>query len=766
MNTHARQATRVIVCFNFLAALALASCGGGGGTQNFTLTVAKSGTGSGTVTGGGIDCGATCSVTVSSGTSVTLSATAASGSSFASWQGCDSTSGSSCTVSVTSNKTVTVSFVAPQLTLLAGVPSGIGSADGTGAAARFRGPTSVALDASGNAYVADTFNNIIRKVTPAGVVSTLAGTAGAEGSADGTGAAARFSYPGGVAVDGSGNVYVADSGNNTIRKVTPAGVVSTLAGSAGVSGSADGTGAGARFDFPTGVAIDGSGNVYVADTNNNTIRKVTPAGVVSTLAGSAGVSGSADGTGAAARFNLPTGVAMDGSGNVDVADTFNNTVRKVTPAGVVSTLAGRAGSSGSADGTGAAARFSYPARVAVDGAGNVYVADAGNDTIRKISPAAVVSTLAGTAGASGSADGTGAAARFNFPTGVAVDGSGNVYVADSNNSTIRKVTPAAVVSTLAGTASASGSADGTGAAARFDDPHGVAVDGSGNVYVADNFNNTIRKVSPAGVVTTLAGTAGASGSADGAGAAARFNWPEGVAVDGSGNVYVADEGNNAIRKVTPAGVVSTLAGGGYCGSADGTGAAARFCGPFGVAVDRSGNVYVADSFNNSIRKVTPAGVVSTLAGNGFPGTADGSGPAAQFSSPYGVAVDGSGNVYVADTDNNTIRKVTPAGVVSTLAGTAGAAGFADGTGAAAQFDYPWGVAVDGSGDVYVADYSNNTIRKISPAGVVSTPVGVPGFSGNSPGPLPASLVWPVGVAVDSTNDLFITVRDAVLVVKP
>ena len=491
MNTHARQATRVIVCFNFLAALALASCGGGGGTQNFTLTVAKSGTGSGTVTGGGIDCGATCSVTVSSGTSVTLSATAASGSSFASWQGCDSTSGSSCTVSVTSNKTVTVSFVAPQLTLLAGVPSGIGSADGTGAAARFRGPTSVALDASGNAYVADTFNNIIRKVTPAGVVSTLAGTAGAEGSADGTGAAARFSYPGGVAVDGSGNVYVADSGNNTIRKVTPAGVVSTLAGSAGVSGSADGTGAGARFDFPTGVAIDGSGNVYVAD-----------------------------------------------------------------------------------------------------------------------------------------------------------------------------------------------------------------------------------------------------------------------------------EGNNAIREVTPAGVVSTLAGGGYCGSADGTGAAARFCGPFGVAVDRSGNVYVADSFNNSIRKVTPAGVVSTLAGNGFPGTADGSGPAAQFSSPYGVAVDGSGNVYVADTDNNTIRKVTPAGVVSTLAGTAGAAGFADGTGAAAQFDYPWGVAVDGSGDVYVADYSNNTIRKISPAGVVSTPVGVPGFSGNSPGPLPASLVWPVGVAVDSTNDLFITVRDAVLVVKP
>ena len=287
------------------------------------------------------------------------------------------------------------------------------------------------MDGSGNVYVADTYNYTIRKITPEGVVSTLAGLAGSSGSADGTGSAARFNYAQAAwPWTASGNVYVADSGNNTIRKITPAGVVSTLAGLAGTPGSADGTGSAARFCYPYGVAVDGSGNVYVADSMNYTIRKITPAGVVSTLAGWPGSSGSTDGTGSAARFDYPTGVAVDGSGNVYVADTDNYTIRKITPAGVVSTLAGLAGTSGSADGTGSAARFDWPHGVAVDGSGNVYVADTGNYTIRMITPAGVVSTLAGTAGSSGSADGTGSAARFNYPYGVAVDGSGNVYVAD------------------------------------------------------------------------------------------------------------------------------------------------------------------------------------------------------------------------------------------------------------------------------------------------------------------------------------------------
>jgi hypothetical protein len=584
----------------------------------------------------------------------------------------------------------------------------------------------VALDGTGNVFVADLVNNTIRKITPTGEVTTLAGTAGSYGSADGTGTAARFDWPYGVAVDGAGNVFVADSGNNTIRKVTPTGVVTTLAGSAGPRGSADGTGAAARFSGPYGVAVDGAGNVFVADQGNYTIRKVTPAGVVTTLAGSAGSDGSEDGVGAAARFSDPSGVAVDGAGNVfvaesgNIADSGESTIRKITPAGVVTTLAGTAGSSGSADGTGAAARFYQPSGVAVDGAGNVLVADRGNNTIRKITPAGVVTTLAGSAGSSGSADGTGAVARFSItymystgPGGIAVDGASNIFVADTNNNTIRKITPAGVVTTLAGTAGSDGSADGTGAAARFIDPSGVAVDGAGNVFVADFNNHTIRKITPGGVVTTIAGTAGWSGSADGTGSAARFNQPSGVAVDGAGNVLVADSGNNTIRKITPAGVVTTLAGtAGSLGSVDGTGAAAR------------------------------------------------------FASPSGVAVDGAGNVFVADNLYSTIRKITPTGVVTTLAGTAGSYGSADGTGAAARFYSPTGVSVDKAGNVFVADTGNNAIRKISTSAAVTTVVGVASLTsaGNIPGPLPASIVSPFRVAIDSsTGKLYITLPDAVMV---
>ena len=249
------------------------------------------------------------------------------------------------------------------VTTLAGLAGAAGSADGTGSAARFRDPRGVAVDSAGNVYVADYSNHTIRKITPAGVVSTLAGLAGNPGSDDGTGNAARFSQPAGVAVDSAGNVYVADTFNHTIRKITSAGMVSTLAGLAGSLGSEDGPVSGARFNHPYGVAVDSaSGNVYVADSANHTIRKITPAGVVSTLAGLAGNPGSADGIGSAARFNSPYGVAVDSAGNVYVADSHNNTIRKITPAGAVSTLAGLAGMVGSADGTGSAARFNFPDR--------------------------------------------------------------------------------------------------------------------------------------------------------------------------------------------------------------------------------------------------------------------------------------------------------------------------------------------------------------------------------------------------------------------
>jgi hypothetical protein len=336
---------------------------------------------------------------------------------------------------------------------------------------------------------------------------------------------AAFNAPRGVAIDRGGNVYVADYYGNTIRKIVPAGIVTTLAGSARLAGSADGTGSEARFNHPSGLAADSGGNLYVADTDNHAIRKITPAGTVTTLAGSARIAGAADGTGNAARFNRPLGVATDGSGNIYVADCLNRTIRKITASGIVTTLAGSAGNRGSTDGTGGAARFDSPSAVATDGDGNVYVSEMFNNTIRKITPSGAVVTLAGTPGffKTGSADGTGSAARFNNPAGLATDRQGNIYVADWVNGTIRKITPAGGVTTFAGLASepktrAGGrccNVNGIGSAARFAGPFGLAIDSAGNLYVADTFDCTIRKITAEGTVSTMAGAAGICGSADG-----------------------------------------------------------------------------------------------------------------------------------------------------------------------------------------------------------------------------------------------------------
>jgi sugar lactone lactonase YvrE len=663
--------------------------------------------------------------------------------------------------------------------------------------AQFNNPTAVAADASGNVYVADTDSQTIRKITPGGVVTTLAGlgydsyytkdgsypAVGTTGSADGTGTAARFTYPEGVAVDGNGVVYVADTVNDTIRVVSPTGVVTTLAGSPGPSnqGGADGTGTAAQFYGPTGIAVAGNGNLYVTEIGNNTIRMVTPGGVVTTLAGTDRVTGSADGAGPSAQFGSPTGVALDANGNLYVTDSTNNTIRKVTPSGVVTTIAGTAGVAGSLDGTGSSAQFDSPWGIAIDASGNLYVSDSGDNLIRKITPGGVVTTIAGvttspevlsTYGVM--TNGTGTAAHFLNPTGMAVDPSGNVYVADSGNNEIRKISPQVVVTTLAGSWSlTAGDADGTGSLARFYEPGYVAVDGSGNLYVSDDLNATIRKITPAGVVTTVAGTPGIAGTTDGPGSTALFGLPTGVALDGTGNLYVADTGWGTIRKITPSGVVSTVAGTpGVTGSRDGTGSAAQFFGPVGLSVDQAGNVYISDENNYTIRKMTPGGVVTTFAGTaGMLGTADGMGSAAQFGLPQGLSIDVSGNIYVADAFNNSVRKITPERVVTTVAGIPGnpGEGFEDGPVANAAFRGIQDVAVDSNGNMFVTDLGNFAVRKITPGGVVTTVAGMSeatyggstaedfvGVLGTSDGAGPeAEFDVPYGIAVDSGGAIYV-----------
>jgi len=652
-------------------------------------------------------------------------------------------------LSVTALVAATASAQNTSFRTLAGM-SPAGDGNGTGTEARFNAPTAIAVDGSGNLFVVDQQNCQIRKVTSAGVVEDFAGSPNC-GAANGNGEAAQFNFPTGIAIDGAGQLYVADTNSHTIRKISPAGVVTTLAGQPFQFGTTDGTGNAARFNRPVAVAVDGAGTVYVADSNNHAIRQVTPAGVVTTLAGTAASSGYIEGPVASAKFNRPSGIAVDGGGNIYVADSNNQAIRKIA-AGMVSTLAG--GAFGSQDGTGSAARFNGPRQLAIDGAGNLYVADIGNQRIRQVTTSGgVVTTVSGSFRQGGN-DGPAANARFNNPEGVAVNAAGAVYVADTSNDSIRKIA-SGVVTTLAGFVGSFGSADGQEQLARFGIPWGVAVDSHGTLYVADRNNSTIRKVTRTGVVTTLAGLADNPGNVDGTGSAARFGSPSGVAVDSGGTVYVFDTGWGTIRKITPDGVVTTLAGDGTYGSNDGTGSGARFGSQGGIAVDSAtGLIYVADTLNNKIRRVTLAGVVTTIAGTGVGGHDDGAGGVATFFGPRALAVDASGNVYIADSGNHTIRIMTPAGVVSTIAGVALSPGGNDGPGTGtnpARFSSPQGIAVDNAGAVYVADTNNHIIRRIA-GNVVTRLAGCTGcFGGENFG----RFNQPVGMAVDARGFLYV-----------
>lgn len=634
-------------------------------------------------------------------------------------------------------------------THLAGPLGGPGNANGPANIARFNSPNALARDAQGNIYVSDPGNRTIRKITQVGQVSTLALasadggivnvgysglTADASGNlyvtysdyrqhrvfkitpdgtvrpfagstygpfyfgtrqvgvnVDGKGEDAAFFEPTGLAIDGAGNVIVADSGNNTVRRIAPDGTVTTVAGApnggADSAGYVDGPATTARFTRPSSVTVDAAGNILVADIT--TIRRITPDGTVTTIAGALGLTGSNDGIGTAARFLRPR-IALDAAGNVLIADE-NGIVRRMTPDGTVTTVAGSPGKPGITDGTGSAARFIVPCAVLPAADGAMLVADRASDAIRKVSLDGTVTPFAGVAGDFGDVGGTGAEARFNQPWGAAFDRDGNAYVADRDNDLVRRISPAGVV-----TAAASTRDVGTR------EPVGVAIDRQGNIFVACA-RNTIIKVSPTSwIPTPFAGKDLTFGHNDGPGASATFHYPLGITIGPDDTLYVTDTGNKCIRTVSPQGVVGTLA----IANTD-----TMLVAPNGIAMDAAGNLYVTDRTQNTIHKITPAGVMTILAGSPFQeGSVDGVGAAARFRGPCGVAVGSNGNLFVTDTGNNLIRMITPDGTVTTIGGTFGIYGSADGTGPAAHFFAPLGIAAKSDGSILITEELNSAVR--------------------------------------------------------
>lgn len=575
----------------------------------------------------------------------------------------------------------------------------------------------------------------VSAVEPDFTVTPFAG-ASSVGSADGSGADARFNLPQGILLDPAGNLFVADKGNRTIRKITPGGVVSTYSGVVGISGMLDGPVATARFNAPTGLAQDHAGNLYVAD--NITIRKITPDGTVSSLAGGPFFPDASP----APLFSGTSSLAVDATGNIYIAAYIRNGnygLARIAPDGSNSTLYDGAND--------------WPAGVALDSTGKIFYTTASNGNAEGVSILSSDNTPTRFVGGGtfGSADGTGANATFSTPAGLKFANDGNLYVADAGNNEIRIVTPAGGVSTLAGTTpvpnapgflSQGGMVDGPKSVARFWGPSDIAIDAMKNVFVADRLNNAIRKVTPAGDVSTIAGLYPASaGNINGTGNSARFNDPRGVAVGPAGELYVADAGNRAIRKVSSTGTVSLFANTGDV--------------PLWTTVGATGNVYVSEG-NGAVEKITPAGTVSALAG--------------PFTSAAGLAVDSSDNVFVADTLANVIHKIAPDGSVSVLSLTAGG-----GSSNPVLLRSPLGLALDAAGNLYVVNQGNQApiqngggylayISKISPAGVTSVIAGLPdgwvvvlGAPIEPKDPQMAlTVATPRGITVDPAGNIYVT----------
>jgi uncharacterized protein (TIGR03437 family) len=574
-----------------------------------------------------------------------------------------------------------------------------------------------------------------------------------------------------VTADSAGNIYFVSS-LNCVFKVDPQGMLTRVAGTSRAGYSGDGGPAvdaqlfttdvlteEPQFGYPGGIVADGSGNVYISDSGNHRVRKVSPAGVITTIAGNGtpGYSGD-DGPATGAQLMYPAGLAVDAAGNIYIADVTH--IRKVLPNGVITTVL---------------TVNTTALGLAVDKSGNLYFA--GGPNVRKVSPDGTVTLVAGNGQIGDGGDGGPASsAQLIGPSSVALDNSGNVYIADVSR--VRKVSPDGIISSVAGVA-----APGTGMPLTIES---ISLDNSGSLYIAGDF--FVLKLPPNGLISAIAGNGGSAdyGGDGGQALNSRLNAPTGVAVDASGNLYIADSGNYRVRKVSTAGVITTVAGNGTPGySGDGGPATrAQLTWPLGLAVDSAGNLYIGDG--TRVRKVLADDTILTVAGNGLPFGPGGSavtgdgGPAtaAQLTVPSGLAVDSTGSLYILDTENNRVRKVSQNGIITTFAGN-GVPGYSGDGGPATSAQLgitnqihginPTGLAFDGNGNLYITDDGNVRIRKVSPGGIITTFAGsgrTLGYSGDGGLATQAQMSFPSALAADTGGNVFIGESTRVRKVSP
>ena len=705
---------------------------------------------------------------------------------------------------------------------------GYGGDGGPATEALLDAPAGIAVDSAGNVYVADTWNHRVRRVDRQGTITTLAGTGLWGYRGDGTAATrAQLAYPASVAIDAAGNVYVADSWNHRIRRIDSSGVISTLVGTGEQGDGGDGGPAAvATLTFPSAVASDPSGNVYVIaysyETFNQRVRRVSRSGLIAAFAGSGEEGYGGDGGPAIdAQLAYPTGVAADASGNVYVADGRNARVRAIemgwqlsvplgnsgesvplvvdVEAGGVLTLDGEPVVPGKRVEAGTGSWYSLSADEGVvvaeyvterqlvwvggravtltrqeDGswwngdqrAENGYrYAVRGREYVLELLEGEwglaeyVIDTFAG--GNTAVTEGVAAtAAGLARPWDIAADAAGNVYIAETDRPRIRKVDGSGVITTVVGTGEWGSTGDGGPATeAALHRPRSLATDRAGNLFVADERDHRIRKIDRAGVITTVAGTGDCCYSGDGGAATdARIRYPQGVATDSRGNLYIAD-GSTTVRKVASSGIITTIAGSygepGFSGDG-GPAIEALLDRPIAVAADDANNVYIADLDNNRIRVIDPTGTITTFAGSGGRGFGGDGGPAvnALLDEPYGVAVDRIGNVFVADEGNRRVRKIDRSGVITTFAGTGQCCAEGDGGAATKAALSARGVAADGKGNLYVTD-AWARVRRIDRFGEITTFAGTGEWPVSEEGgrALESSLYWPQGVAALPTGDV-------------